>query len=123
MTQVSAKFKRYNVLSEQMMNAWKKYSAQSNLIGESFVFKKHKWFKTTLEEKILSDTWIECSYNMVDKNNVITKFSNKRIREFDDFDSILKNLQKTVMTKPDVIIQDFSVKCESSYIIHELENV
>ena len=120
---ISSKTKRFNVYNEQMMNAWKKYNAQSNLIGESFVFKKHKWFRTTLEEKILSDTWIECAYNTVDKNNVVTKFSNKRIREFDDFDSIIKDIQKTVMTKPDVVIQDFYVKCESSYIVHSLEDI
>lgn len=117
------KIKRFNVYSEQMMNAWKKYNAQSNLIGESFIFKKHKWFKTTLEEKILTDSWIECSFNVIDKNNVVTKVSNKRIREFEDFDSILKSIQKTIMTKPDSIIKDFSVKCESSYIIKPVDEI
>lgn len=122
MTKVSAKVKRYNVYSEQMMAVWKKYTAQSNLIGESFIFKKHKWFKTSLEEKILSDTWIECSYNIIDKNNVITRFSNTRIREFDEFDSVLKAIQKTVLTKPDSVIEDFSVSCQTSYIIKPVEN-
>ena len=99
---MSAKFKlkRFNVYNEQMMNAWKKYNSQSNLIGESFLVKKRKWFKTTIEEKILTDSWIECSYNVIDKNNVVTKVSNKRIREFEDFDNLLKSLQRTVMTKP-----------------------
>lgn len=117
------KLKRFNVYNEQMMNAWKKYNSQSNLIGESFMFKKRKWFKTTLEEKILTDSWIECSYNVVDKNNVVTKVSNKRIREFEDFNEMLKSLQKTVMTKPDSVIQDFSVKCECSYIVKPVEGL
>lgn len=122
---MSAKFKlkRFNVYNEQMMNAWKKYNSQSNLIGESFLVKKRKWFKTTIEEKILTDSWIECSYNIIDKNNVVTKVSNKRIREFEDFDNLLKSLQRTVMTQPDSVIQDFSVKCNCSYIVKQVDDL
>lgn len=114
------KMKRFNVYNEQMMNAWKKYNAKSNMIGESFLIKKRKWFKTTIEEQILTDSWIECSFNVIDKNDVVTRVCNTRIREFEDFDSIIKSIQKTVMTKPDSVIKDFSVKCECSYIVKPL---
>lgn len=115
------KYRRWNVYNEQLLSAWKKYNYQSNLIGQTFVFKKKKLFKTNFEERILSDTWLECSYDVLDKNNAITKFSNKRIREFEEFDNVIKNLQKIVLGKPDSIVKDFSIKCENTYITKQEE--
>lgn len=116
MNKDAIKFKKLNLFNEQIMNCWKQYTHQNELIGKSFVFNERKLFKKITKEKILSDSWIECSFDLIGKDNQITHFNNVRVREFSEINEIMDKIQKTILTKPDEIIKDFSIKCEVSYI-------
>lgn len=108
---------KWVLYNDLMTRVWKDYDHQTSLIGKSVLVPKKKFFglKITQVEKILSDAWIECSYDVVDKDNVISKYKNPRIREFSDYSEVLDNLRKS-LDKPGNVIKNFSITCEKSFI-------
>lgn len=106
------------ILYNDLMNkVWKDYDHQTSLIGKSILVTEKRFFglKKIKVEKILSDSWIECYYDVVDKDNVISKFKYPRIREFADYSEVLDCIKKS-LDKPDNIIRNFSITCEKSFI-------
>lgn len=105
------------VYNDALNKAWTDYSKNSQLIGKSMSFPEKKFFGLKIKqvEKVLSDTWIECSYSLVDKNNVASHFKNLRIRDFEEYSDLLDRIKDSLSIKGNVI-RDFSVSCEKEYI-------
>lgn len=108
---------KWILYNDLMTKVWKDYDYQTSLIGKSILVTQKKFFglKSFKVEKILSDSWIECYYDVIDKDNVISKFKHPRIREFSDYSEVLDEIKRS-LDKPGNIIKNFSISCEKSFI-------
>lgn len=108
---------RWIVYNDQMNKVWKEYDHQTSLIGKSILIQSKKFFglKKINIEKILSDSWIECTFDVINKDNVISKFNYPRVREFSDYSEILDKIRIS-LDEPGNIIKNFSINCKNSYI-------
>lgn len=105
------------VYNDALNKIWAEYSKNSQLVGKSISFTEKKFFGLRVKqvEKVLSDTWIECSYSVVDRNNVSSHFKNLRIRDFDEYSDLLDRIKNSLSIKGNVI-RDFNVTCEKEFI-------